>query len=191
MKEGSTNTASTLHTVTSEQEKIKKPLHTLQPTATDKENLVAGGRALRSSVSSKGSVKDEMSEKMKSEVLKKDNKKTVKKNTVIVQKDKITCKDKACQTARGEKIMIEIEDLTSEAGPSENYWQVLAERRRIALDDALEENRDLSEKVIKLEEENRIYREMLDESRALVEVLQEMIGEDRNDINNSLEDSVL
>ena len=58
------------------------------------------------------------------------------------------------------------------AGPSENYWEVLAERRRIALEDALEDNKELTERVEKLEEENRIYKEMLDESRTLVEVLQ-------------------
>lgn len=58
------------------------------------------------------------------------------------------------------------------AGPSENYWEVLAERRRIALEDALEDNRELTERVETLEEENRIYKEMLDESRALVEVSQ-------------------
>lgn len=58
------------------------------------------------------------------------------------------------------------------AGPSENYWEVLAERRRIALEDALEDNKELTERVEKLEEENLIYKEMLDESRSLVEVLQ-------------------
>lgn len=57
------------------------------------------------------------------------------------------------------------------AGPSENYWQILAERRRIALKDALEENKILSKRVEKLEEENRIQKEMLNETRALVEVL--------------------
>lgn len=62
------------------------------------------------------------------------------------------------------------------AGPSENYWEVLAERRRIALDDALEENKELSDRVEKLEEENCIYKEMLDESRALVEVLQVLLS---------------
>ena len=51
------------------------------------------------------------------------------------------------------------------AGPSEKYWEVLAERRRVALQDALEENQILSEQV-------QVYKEMLDESRALVEVLQ-------------------
>lgn len=94
------------------------------------------------------------------------------------------------------------------AGPSEDYWKVLAERRRVALQDALEENHILSDQL-------KVYKEMLDESRALVEVLQvnsiiiilflvdqyqtftnfclfqEMIGEDRSDINNSLDDSHL
>lgn len=60
----------------------------------------------------------------------------------------------------------------STAGPSENYWEVLAERRRIALEDALEENSVLNERIAKLEEENRVCKEMLDETRALVEVLQ-------------------
>jgi uncharacterized protein with NRDE domain len=55
----------------------------------------------------------------------------------------------------------------------------LAEKRRIALKDALEENKKLSEKkkelvqrVEELEEENRICKEMLDETKVLVEVLQ-------------------
>lgn len=104
---------------------------------------------------------------------------------------------KGIQTTE-EKIQIAAEDLTSEgnyarsrlfhritffrvsktlcaifsAGPSENYWQVLAERRRVALEDALEENSVLTERISKLEEENRVCKEMLDETRALVEVLQ-------------------
>ncbi|CAK9809809.1 hypothetical protein ANTPLA_LOCUS6343 [Anthophora plagiata] len=121
---------------------------TSEPAATDKENLVGGGRMLRSALPTKETLKSDGTERSKND------------------------------------------DLTSEAGPSENYWEVLAERRRIALEDALEDNKELVERVEKLEEENRIYKEMLDESRALVEVLQEMIGEDRNDINNSLEDTL-
>lgn len=48
----------------------------------------------------------------------------------------------------------------------------MAERRRIALEDALDENKELMERVSRLEEEKRAYKEMLDETRALVEVLQ-------------------
>lgn len=58
------------------------------------------------------------------------------------------------------------------AGPSENYWEVIAERRRLALEDALEENKDLTERLAKMEEEYRLCQEMLHETRALVEVLQ-------------------
>ncbi|KAF3420812.1 hypothetical protein E2986_02400 [Frieseomelitta varia] len=157
----------------SKQDKVRKSLHVLQPAATDKENLVGGGRMLRSA---KETVKNEVVEKPK--------------NDEKAKRKKVVLKDKAVQTSRGGKIKIEVEDLTSEAGPSENYWEVLAERRRIALQDALEDNKELTERVEKLEEENRIYKEMLDESRTLVEVLQEMLGEDRNDINNSLEDTL-
>lgn len=168
-------------------DKVRKSLHTLQPAATDKENLVGGGRTLRSSVLLKETIKevikDEMSTKGRVEV-KNDSGKTDKRK-------KITLKDKGIQTARDRKIKIEAKDLMSEAGPSENYWEVIAERRRVALEDALEENRDLTERLQKMEEEYRLCQEMLHETRALVEVLQEVIGDDRNDINNSLDDSVL
>lgn len=175
MKPGGGTKISAAKTVASE-DKVRKSLHVLQPSATDKENLVGGGRMLRSALPVKESNKNEVIEKPKNEPTK---------------RKKITFKDKAVQTARGGKIKIEVEDLTSEAGPSENYWEVLAERRRIALEDALEDNRVLNERVQTLEEEKRIYKEMLDESRALVEVLQEMLGEDGNNINNSLDDSAL
>ncbi|XP_057320868.1 geminin [Microplitis mediator] len=176
MKTGGANVA-TAHSENLEHDKSKKALQTLQPAAKDKENLV--GRQLRSRTPAQGLVKDEMSAKTKKEAPQKDKK-----------TKKLTFKDKACQTTRGNKIQIEVEDLTSEAGPSENYWEVLAERRRIALDDALEENQELTQRIAKLEEEKKIYKEMLDETRALVEVLQEMVGEDRSDINNSLEDTL-
>ncbi|KMQ83087.1 Geminin [Lasius niger] len=121
-----------------------------------------------------------------------------KRNVSQTRKDdpkykSVKTKDKAVQTIREKKAQIEAEDLTSTdaAGPSENYWQVLAERRRIALKDALEKNEELVQYVEKLEEEKRTYKEMLNETTALVEVLQEMIGDDRSGINNSLEDSTL
>ncbi|KAF7408511.1 hypothetical protein HZH66_003048 [Vespula vulgaris] len=165
--------------ITTSEAKVRKSLHVLQPAATDKENLVGGGRMFKADLPFKDALKKDI--KNTSEKSKKESK----------TRKKIVYKHKAVQTARGEKIKIEVEDLTSEAGPSENYWEVLAERRRIALDDALEENKELRERISKLQEENRLCKEMLDETRALVEVLQEMIGDDRNDINNSLEDSAL
>lgn len=58
------------------------------------------------------------------------------------------------------------------ANPSENYWQLLAERRRVALADTLEENKTLRQRIEKLKEENHEYKEMLDETKTLIEVLQ-------------------
>ncbi|XP_015435924.1 PREDICTED: geminin isoform X1 [Dufourea novaeangliae] len=156
MKPGGGTKVSGAKTVAPE-DKVRKSLHVLQPAATDKENLVGGGRMLRSALSVKEGQKPEVTEKSKHDAPK---------------RKKITLRDKGVQTARGDKIKIEVEDLTSEAGPSENYWEVLAERRRIALNDALEENKELSDRIEKLEDENRLYKEMLDETRTLVEVLQ-------------------
>ncbi|XP_015520387.1 geminin isoform X1 [Neodiprion pinetum] len=174
MKPEGTTKVSAAKTAASEDTKVRKSLRVLQPAAKDKENLVGAGRTLRSTASAKELLKNEMSEK------------TAKTETVKRKK----VHHKGIQTTQ-EKIKVSVEDLTSEAGPSENYWEVLAERRRIALEDALEENSALTERIVKLEEENRVCNEMLDETRALVEVLQEMIGEDGNGINNSLDDSAL
>ncbi|OXU30945.1 hypothetical protein TSAR_002783 [Trichomalopsis sarcophagae] len=197
---GSTKVAAVQTTIS--EEKVRKSLHPLQPAATDKENLVGAGRQLRSTGTGKDAIKNEMSAKM----VKGDVKKTVDKAVVAKtetskkvsekpktetrkvqkegKKDGRVFKDRGVQTEPAGKVKVSRDDLTSEAGPSENYWEVLAERRGVALHDALEENRILHEQL-------KVYKEMLDESRALVEVLQDMIGEDRNDINNSLDDSRL
>lgn len=73
------------------------------------------------------------------------------------------------------------EDLTTDGEPSEHYWKTLAEKRRIALDISLKENENLHDKVAQLEEELNISRQMLEESRNLVEVLTEIIQENEAD----------
>ncbi|XP_012533296.1 geminin isoform X2 [Monomorium pharaonis] len=161
------------------EDKVRKSLHELQPSAIDKETLVGADRMIKSTQQ----VKEVKSKKNVPVKIKKD---------VPKKQKNVTTNDKAVQTVP-EKIDIEAEDLTCTdlAGPSENYWQVLAEKRRIALKNTLNENKELIKRLEKLEEEKRIYKEMLDETKSLVEVLQDMIEDDRNDINNSLEDSVL
>ncbi|XP_011642715.1 uncharacterized protein LOC105430731 [Pogonomyrmex barbatus] len=161
------------------EDKVRKSLHELQPSAVDKETLVGADRMIKSTQQVK-----------KAKTKKSKNVPAKTKKDIPKEQKKVTTSNKAVQTAQER---IDVEDLTSTdlAGPSENYWQVQAERRRIALKDALEENKELVTRLEKLEEENRLYKEMLDETRALVEVLQDMIGDDRNDINNSLEDSAL
>lgn len=73
------------------------------------------------------------------------------------------------------------EDLTTEGEPSEHYWKGLAEQRRVALEVSLKENEELHNKIENLEEELTIARQMIDESKNLVEVLTEMIQEGNND----------
>ncbi|EFN61912.1 hypothetical protein EAG_15741, partial [Camponotus floridanus] len=123
------------------QDKSRKSLHELQPSAINKETLVGADRMINST---------EQSKKAKPKSSKHKNIKT---------------KDKAVQTVQEEKVQIEAEDLISTAGPSKNYWQVIAEKRRVALKNALEENKELVQCIEKLEEEKRIYKEMLDETK--------------------------
>jgi geminin len=59
----------------------------------------------------------------------------------------------------------------SSGPPSENYWQLLAEKRRIALEESLQENKILHERLQILEEEKQLTEQMLEESRNLVDVL--------------------
>ncbi|VEN37863.1 unnamed protein product [Callosobruchus maculatus] len=63
------------------------------------------------------------------------------------------------------------EDLTSDA-PGADYWKKLAETTQSALNNSLQENEKLKEDIAVLQEENKVCKEMLEESRHLVEVLQ-------------------
>lgn len=80
-------------------------------------------------------------------------------------------------SASGSKPAITEEDLTSLEGPSQQYWEVLAEKRRLALEESLSENMELYEKISSLEEELSTSKQMLQESRNLVEVLTELLQE--------------
>uniref|UniRef100_A0A1B6DBW0 Geminin n=1 Tax=Clastoptera arizonana TaxID=38151 RepID=A0A1B6DBW0_9HEMI len=133
----------------------RKILQSLQKTAGDKENLVSAGRV------PKDSSNKEIPNKMM---------KTVTENSTTVSHPKVHGKAKASKK-------ITVEDLTSEDGPSEKYWEVLAERRRVALEKALQENQSLHERITLLEEEKAQYKALLEESNALVEVLKEVLSE--------------
>ncbi|PSN36610.1 hypothetical protein C0J52_21294 [Blattella germanica] len=69
--------------------------------------------------------------------------------------------DKAVQTEVEEKTeTITAKDLTTEEPPSEVYWKILAERRRVALDETLKENLVLHEKLELLEQEKETIRKI-------------------------------
>lgn len=74
------------------------------------------------------------------------------------------------------------EDLTSEH-VGEGYWEILAEKRRVALEESLVENQELYERIATLEDEFNQSKSLLAETRNLVEVLTEMLEEkEGNDI---------
>lgn len=91
-----------------------------------------------------------------------------------------------CQTNLEMHTLTQIteEDLTTTDEPSDGYWKVLAEQRRLALDLSLKENEELHGRVHNLEEELNVSRAMLEETQNLVEVLTELVQEQDDTIDN-------
>ncbi|XP_025415738.1 geminin-like [Sipha flava] len=79
-----------------------------------------------------------------------------------------------------------INDLTSTAGPSEKYWEVIAERRREALEAVLEENQLLHKVVSALEEENMITKTLIEYSTELINKLQEFFKKEHFSFDDEL-----
>ncbi|CAH1405719.1 unnamed protein product [Nezara viridula] len=142
--------------VSSEKKIVKGQRRTLRPlqkAAGDKENLVGAGLSAKQMPG-----------------------KEVKEVTIVVADSKVVKRTKTIKP-NSQKPVITEEDLTSEDGPSEGYWEILAERRRVALDAALKENEELHQRIALLEEENAQCKLLLDETRHLVETLTEVINE--------------
>lgn len=78
-------------------------------------------------------------------------------------------------------------DLTLRENPGERYWEIVAEKRRVALDESLKENEELHLRLSMLEEELDSARQVIDESKGLVEVLSEMLTEQTEAANESAE----
>lgn len=57
------------------------------------------------------------------------------------------------------------------AGPSENYWKLLSEERRKALEETLNENQILHQKCTLLEAENETLKQALQEATEVINVL--------------------
>lgn len=57
------------------------------------------------------------------------------------------------------------------AGPSEAFWEVIAERRRKALEETLNENTFLHEKIELLQRENELLKRNLSEATEIIEGL--------------------
>ncbi|XP_020814936.1 geminin [Drosophila serrata] len=100
-------------------------------------------------------------------------------------KDADTQTEPESTTRRDVDKPITAEDLTSESEPGENYYKLLAEQRRLALEDSLTENRHLHERIEGLEEEMDTMRQELDEAKNLVEVLKEICDEDNSEVEEN------
>ncbi|XP_050295943.1 serrate RNA effector molecule homolog [Anthonomus grandis grandis] len=110
--------------------------------------------------------------------------KDIKKIGNPVKKAKPLLMHKETQT---EKYITSLDDLTGEEA-SADYWKRLAEKRQESLDESLQEIEKLKCDIEVLQEENKICKEMLEESKTLVEVLQEMIKEGEEDEKEEVEE---
>ncbi|XP_050436911.1 geminin-like [Adelges cooleyi] len=152
----------------------RKCLQTLQPSGRSKENLVGSGR-------SQEKIDQKTSKSLKT------------------TEAKIKSKDKKLTVPKVDPSLYQkliIEDLTSTAGPSEKYWQAIAERRKKALEEVLEDNRKLHSLVMALEDENTSCKNLLEETTDLVNTLKEIlyeasneecVSDDENDTNGNTE----
>ncbi|XP_047543881.1 geminin-like [Vanessa atalanta] len=78
--------------------------------------------------------------------------------------------------------------------PSEKYWNLVAEKKRIDLKDALDENERLHKIKQSLLEKNLHYKQMLEEANSFIDVFKEVVrdtaddtGIDVADFNESIE----
>ncbi|XP_022164462.1 geminin-like [Myzus persicae] len=157
MKTVSENNRNVVSDKMSNKKGTRKFLQTLQPSGGDKENLVGTGR-----IHGKNSDPKILKTQFKTEVeVKSDERKSVvaKVNPSLYKK-------------------LIIEDLTSTVGPSEKYWEVIAERRRKALEEVLEQNRKLHAVVMALEKENASCKKLLEQTTNLVNTLKEVLNEE-------------
>ncbi|KAL4135071.1 hypothetical protein QTP88_006728 [Uroleucon formosanum] len=144
---------------------MRKFLHNLQPSSSGKERLVGAGRTPQDiAIDSKSSIPEQTFGKMEEHA---------KETSSVV-------------SALYLKVLTE--DLTSEAGPSEKYWEVISERRKKALLVALEEHRQLQAAAIALEEENLSLAVLVDNTTHLVNTFKEMISEETSDDNHDISD---
>ncbi|XP_046966064.1 geminin-like [Vanessa cardui] len=132
----------------------RRSLKTLQHTATDTENLV--GRPSKS-------LKHQLSQESVIEV-------EVKKKNLSTKETQVNLENK-----------ITADDLTNPEGASERYWQILAEKRQVALQEALDENEKLRQSIEDLKQENMQYKQMLDEANSFVEVIKEELANSSKD----------
>ncbi|XP_023934776.1 geminin [Bicyclus anynana] len=147
----------------------RKSLKVLQHTASDTENLV--GRPSKT-------LKHQLTQETPVEVEVKRKNLSKEKETQVNLENKITA-----------------DDLTNPDGPSTRYWQILAEKRQVALQEMYEENEKLRKMCEDLKQDLVRNQQLLDEANSFVEVIKEELanagtddtGIDVNDVSTAEE----
>lgn len=65
--------------------------------------------------------------------------------------------------------------------PSEKYWNLVAEKKRIQLKDALDENKRLHKLKELLLQKNQHYKQMLEEANSFIDVFKEVVHDTADD----------
>ncbi|XKL61743.1 hypothetical protein PGB90_001576 [Kerria lacca] len=129
--------------------------------AGDKENCINGNQGTQATGSDKVKIDDAQDK--------------VKKTIVEVEfEEKKTKQKEECIYNNKKHILT---DITCEEEPSEHYWEILAEKRRIALQESLNETAILHKTIELLEKENNTLKQALTEATAAIEVLNEIVAE--------------
>nr|XP_040232806.2 uncharacterized protein LOC120955747 [Anopheles coluzzii] len=91
------------------------------------------------------------------------------------------CEPKRCkmveQLSKATQTTFEAEQDLTAARPSINYWEKLAESRRISLKEALDENAQLHMEVGTIREELGVAQSVIESLKSLVDTLMEMLDE--------------
>ncbi|XP_065160799.1 geminin isoform X2 [Atheta coriaria] len=100
---------------------------------------------------------------------------TIRKGLKPVEPEKKkTFETKAVQTGEDFKPTFTADDLVNETA-TDDYWRALAVQRGVALDNSLQENEKLQEQVDHWKRESEAAKSLLEESRSLVNVLEELL----------------
>ncbi|XP_041978897.1 geminin-like [Aricia agestis] len=130
----------------------RKSLKTLQHAASDTENLVGRpSKSLKHQLSQETVVADV----------------EVKRKNISSKEIQVNLQNK-----------VSVDDLTNPEKASETYWKLLAEKRQVALQEALDENETLRQLIEELKKENGEMKQMLEEANSFIEVVKENLNKD-------------
>uniref|UniRef100_A0A182Q1B5 Geminin n=1 Tax=Anopheles farauti TaxID=69004 RepID=A0A182Q1B5_9DIPT len=101
------------------------------------------------------------------------------------------------QLAKATQTVSEVEHNLTGEDPTEDYWATIAEKRRLALQEALDENAQLYLQISELEERLQVAQDVTQSLQSLVDTMVEMLNEEEgagkadSDASKKVDDSGL